>query len=128
MTEPIEGETRTYERTFTVDDVQQFAALTGDDQPRHTEPDADGRVMVQGLLTATLPTKLGSDSEVLASTMEIDFHRPVYTGDPITCRSTYDTVLERDDRYEFTSDVVCENGAGQVVLTAVTEGIIQKDS
>ncbi|ELY86885.1 hotdog family protein [Natrinema altunense] len=128
MTEPIEGETRTYERTFTVDDVQQFAALTGDDQPRHTEPDADGRVMVQGLLTATLPTKLGSDSEVLASTMEIDFHRPVYTGEPITCRSTYDTVVERDDRYEFTSDVVCENADGQVVLTAVTEGIIQKDS
>ncbi len=113
MTEPIEGETRTYERTFTVDDVQQFAALTGDDQPRHTEPDADGRVMVQGLLTATLPTKLGSDSEVLASTMEIDFHRPVYTGEPITCRSTYDTVVERDDRYEFTSDVVCENADGR---------------
>ncbi|QCW03252.1 MaoC/PaaZ C-terminal domain-containing protein [Natrinema pallidum] len=128
MTKPIEGETRTYERTFTVDDVQQFAALTGDDQPRHTEPDADGRVMVQGLLTATLPTKLGSDSEVLASTMEIDFHRPVYTGEPITCRSTYDTVVERDDRYEFTSDVVCENAAERVVLTAVTEGIIQKDS
>ncbi|ELY76855.1 hotdog family protein [Natrinema pallidum] len=128
MAKPIEGETRTYERTFTVDDVQQFAALTGDDQPRHTAPDADGRVMVQGLLTATLPTKLGSDSEVLASTMEIDFHRPVYTGEPITCRSTYDTVVERDDRYEFTSDVVCENAAEQVVLTAVTEGVIQKDS
>ncbi|MBZ6495845.1 FAS1-like dehydratase domain-containing protein [Natrinema longum] len=128
MTQPIEGETRTFERTFTVEDVQQFAALSGDDQPRHTEPDEDGRVMVQGLLTATLPTKMGSDAEVLASTMEFNFHQPVYTGESITCRSTYDTVVERADRYEFTSDVVCENEAGETVLTATTEGIILKDA
>ncbi|MDF9748264.1 FAS1-like dehydratase domain-containing protein [Natrinema salsiterrestre] len=127
MTKPIEGETSTFERTFTVEDVQQFAELSGDDQPRHTEPDEDGRVMVQGLLTATLPTKLGGDNEVLASTMEFNFHQPVYTGEPITCRSTYDTVVERDDRYEFVSDVVCENADGETVLTSATEGIIWKD-
>ncbi|WP_254762017.1 MaoC family dehydratase [Natrinema marinum] len=127
MTQPIEGETRTFERTFTVEDVRRFAELSGDDQARHTEPDEDGRVMVQGLLTATLPTKLGSDNEVLASTMEFNFHRPVYTGEPITCRSTFDTVVERDDRYEFTSDVVCENGDGETVLTSSTDGIIWKD-
>lgn len=117
-----------YERTFTVDEVMQFAELTGDDQPRHTEPDDDDRVMVQGLLTATLPTKLGSDNEALASTMEINFHRPVYTGDRITCRSTFETVTERDDRYEFTTDVVCENPAGETVLTSATEGLIWKDT
>ena len=127
MTQPSEGETRTYERTFTVEDVQQFAELTGDDQSRHTEPDEDGRVMVQGLLTATLPTKLGSDNEVLASTMEFNFHRPVYTGEPITCRSTFDTVEEREDRYEFTSNVVCENADGETVLTSSTNGLIWKD-
>lgn len=127
MTQPIEGTTRTFERTFTVDDVQQFAELTGDDQPRHTEPDEDGQVMVQGLLTATLPTKLGSDSEVLASAMDINFHRPVYTGELITCQSTFDTVVERDDRYDFTTDVVCENADEQIVLTSATEGLIWKD-
>ena len=127
MTQPIEGETRTYERTFTVEDVQQFAEVSGDDQPRHTEMDENGRVMVQGLLTATLPTKMGSDIEVLASSMEFDFHRPVYTGEPITCRSTFDAVVERDDRYEITKDVVCENATGETVLTATTEGIIWKD-
>ncbi|SEH16941.1 Acyl dehydratase [Natronorubrum sediminis] len=127
MTQPVEGETRTFERTFTVEDVQQFGELTGDDQSRHTEPDENGRVMVQGLLTATLPTKLGSDNDVLASTMELDFRRPVFTGERITCRSTYDTVVERDDRYEFTSDVVCENDDGDTVLTTTTEGLIWKD-
>lgn len=127
MHQPVEGETRIFERTFTVDDVRQFGELTGDDQARHTESGEDGRVMVQGLLTATLPTKMGSDSEVLASTMDIDFRRPVYTDEPITCRSTYETVVERDDHYKFVSDVVCENGDGETVLTTETEGIIQKD-
>lgn len=79
--------------------------------------------MVQGLLTATLPTKLGSDSEVLASAMDINFHRPVYTGELIICQSTFDTVVERDDRYDFTTDVVCENADGQIVLTSATEGL-----
>lgn len=127
MTDPVEGETRTIERTFTVEDVRQFADVSGDDQPRHTEPNEDGEVMVQGLLTATLPTKIGSDAGVLASSMDIDFQRPVYTGDPITCRSTYETVVERADRYEFTSDVVCETGDGETVLTAAVEGMIWKD-
>lgn len=128
MTRPVEGRTRTFERTFTVDDVQQFADLSGDAQPRHTEPDDDGRVMVQGLLTATMPTKLGGDNEVLARTMEFEFRQPVYTGEPITCRSTYETVVERDDRYEFTSRVECENADGELVLRATIEGLIWKET
>lgn len=126
MTPPVEGETRTFERTFTVEDVRRFADLSGDDQPRHTDPDEDGRVMVQGLLTATMPTKLGGEDEALARSMEFEFRRPVYTGEPITCTSTYETVDERDDRYEFTSDVVCENADGDVVLTATVEGLVRK--
>lgn len=127
MPRPVEGSTRTYERTFTVEDVTQFAELSGDDQPRHLEPDEDGRVMVQGLLTATMPTKLGGDNEVLARSMAFQFRRPVYTGETITCRSTYDTVEEHEDRYEFTSDVVCENEDGEAVLTAEVQGLISKD-
>lgn len=127
MTAPIEGETQTITRTFTREDVEQFAAVSGDDQPRHTEPDAAGRVMVQGLLTATLPTSIGSDNEVLASLMEFRFRRPVYTGQRITCQSTYETVVEHEDSYEFTSELVCENDDGETVLTGTVEGIMHKN-
>lgn len=128
MEKPQVGEVLTFERTFTVEDVQQFAALSGDTQPRHTEPDADGRVMVQGLLTATMPTKLGGDRNVLAPGMEVQFLEPVYTGELITCSATYERVEERTDRYEFTWDVVCENEAGEAVLDGTVDGIIWKDS
>jgi hypothetical protein len=90
MEEPQEGTTVTFERSFTVAEVQQFADLSGDIQPRHTEPDDDGRVMVQGLLTATMPTKLGGDREVMAPKMEFEFLQPVYTGEsaPVTQPTT----------------------------------------
>ncbi|MEZ3166611.1 dehydratase [Halorubrum ejinorense] len=127
MERPREGETVTTDRTFTVDEVRRYAELSGDDQPRHTEPDDDGRVMVQGLLTATLPTELGGDLEVLARRMEFEFLEPVYTGEHVTCYATYDEVTERDDRYAFAWDVVCETDDGAAVLEATVEGIVWKN-
>jgi len=127
MSRPTEGDTSSYEHTFTVEEVGQFAELTGDDQPRHTEPGEDGEVMVQGLLTATMPTKLGGDNEVLARQMDFEFHRPVYTGEPVACESRTEAVVEREDRYDIASDVVCKNAAGETVLTATIEGLVWKE-
>jgi len=127
MTEPTEGETHTFERRFTKEDVEQFAAVSGDTQPRHTEPDEDGRLMVHGLLTATLPTKIGGDLEVLAHTMEFEFRKPVYTGETISCTWTMERVEKQGDRYEITADVVCERG-DDVVLTATVDGLVRDDS
>lgn len=127
MQPPTEGETVTFERTFTVADVEEFGELSGDDQARHTEPDEDGRVMVQGLLTATMPTKIGADREMLAHTLDLEFHRPVFTGERITCTSTVTDVVERADRYEVGGETVCENEAGEAVLTADVEGVVWKE-
>ncbi|WP_247730164.1 MaoC family dehydratase [Halovivax limisalsi] len=122
-----EGETRVFERTFTVEEVRAFADLSGDAQPRHTEPDDDGRVMVHGLLTATLPTKIGGDLQALGRSVAFDFHRPVYTGERITCSLTVESVADHGDRCEFTTDVVCENAAGEPVLTGSIEGLVTAD-
>ena len=127
MSQPVEGETHTFERTFTTDDLERFAELSRDRQAIHTEPDEDGRLMVHGLLTATLPTKIGGDLEVLAQTMEFEFVRPVYTGQRITCTWTFESVAERGDRYEIGVDVDCENEASETVLIGSVEGVIWKD-
>ncbi|MFA9504853.1 MaoC/PaaZ C-terminal domain-containing protein [Natrinema sp. H-ect1] len=126
MHEPTEGDRHSFERAFTTDDVRRFADLSQDTQPRHTEPDADGRLLVHGLLTATLPTKIGGDLEVLARTMTFEFVRPVYTGETIACTLTITAVTERDDRYDIEGEVVCENEDGEVVLTASLEGLVEK--
>ena len=52
--------------------------------------------MVQGLLTATLPTKVGGDWNYIAREMNFEFLRPVFTGDTIRCEVTI-TQLEQAD-------------------------------
>lgn len=126
MSAPSEGDSLTIERTFTHEDVRQFAEVSGDDQPRHREPDEDGRLMVQGLLTATLPTRIGGDLHVLARTMTFEFHRPVYTGETITCEMEVDDVAEREGRYDFAATITCANEDGAVVLTGSVEGQVPK--
>ena len=146
---PVEaGETFTETRTFRPEDVDQFAALSGDDQARHTEPDAEGRRMVQGLLTASLLTSIGGDLEVLASRMDLRFRRPVYTGQPLACELTVasvdpradggvdivgDVTVRRVDRGDETGQAdtaPADSGdgaaAGTVVLEATVEGIIRE--
>lgn len=123
---PIEGDTYSHERTFTREDVERFGELSGDTQPIHTEPDEDGRLVVQGLLTATIPTKIGGDLEFLARTMEYDLRRPVYTGEEIACEWTTETVTERGDRYEATGTAVCRNEDDVVVMRGRFEGVVWK--
>lgn len=124
-TEPTEGDSYTHERTFTREDVRQFGDISGDDQPIHAEPDDRGRLVVQGLLTATLPTKIGGDLEVLASDMDISFRRPVYTGQRVVCEWTNTAVepVEGRERDRIEADVECR-AEGEVVLTAEITGLV----
>ncbi|WP_424017955.1 dehydratase [Halorientalis pallida] len=119
-----EGDTLTYARTFTNEEVQQFAALSKDDGYHHMVEDEDGQVVLHGLLTATMPTKLGGDIDFLARTMEFEFPRPAYTGIEITCTSTIESVTEREDRTELSVSFVCETEHGNVVLRGESEGVV----
>jgi len=78
-----EGTTHTYERSFSHEDVHQWAEISGDQQDRHFEEDEEGRLLLHGLLTASLQTRIGGDLQVLASRMDLHYRRPVYTGQQI---------------------------------------------
>lgn len=119
-----EGDTSTYSRTFTNEEVQQFAELSKDQGYHHMVEDEEGTVVLHGLLTATMPTKLGGDLDFLARTMEFEFPRPAYTGVEITCESTIEEVTERDGRTEMVASFVCETETGDVVLRGRSEGVI----
>jgi 3-hydroxybutyryl-CoA dehydratase len=118
------GDVFTYERTFTEDAVRAFAAVTYDEGDHHLEPDEQGRLVVHGLLTASLATKIGGDGNVLARTMTFEFRRPVYTGNTVRCDVEY-TRVEGDDRLEVEADVTCTRlDDDSVVLTGSYEGVI----
>ena len=89
-------------------------------------PDPKGRIMVQGLLTATLPTKLGGDLNYIARRITFEFLRPVFVGDTVTCEGTVLNVAESEDRLEVSMSFRCTNQAGKEVLRGGTEGIIRR--
>ena len=123
---PQVSDTYIHERTFMPEDVRTFGEISGDRQSIHTDPDEEGRLIVQGLLTATVPTKIGSDLAFLAREMTFDFRRPVYTGETISCTWETEAVTERDDRFEASGTAVLENEAGETVLVGQFDGVIWK--
>ena len=120
------GDTTSWERTFTVDEVLQFGILTGDQGIHHVEPDEHGRLLVQGLLTATLPTKLGGDMNFIARQMVFEFQRPVFTGDTIRCEITITQYERVDEHINMAALWECRNQHGKPVLTGHAHGIIRE--
>ncbi|WNS73745.1 enoyl-CoA hydratase [Bacillus sp. DTU_2020_1000418_1_SI_GHA_SEK_038] len=118
------GDIITFERTFTAEDVKLFTKISGDEGEHHIIPDEQGRLVVQGLLTATLPTKIGGDNNVLARTMNFEFLRPVYTGDSIICEVTIEQFEKQDNRTRITASFLCSNQTEKVVLKGNFAGVI----
>lgn len=119
------GEIITFERTFTKEDVVLFTKISKDEGVHHVTPDEQGRFVVQGLLTATLPTKVGGDYNVLARKMDFEFLRPVFSGDTIRC----DVIIEQfepdeKNRTKITAAFTCMNQFEKEVLKGSFSGII----
>jgi 3-hydroxybutyryl-CoA dehydratase len=118
------GDIITFERTFTNEDVELFTKVSGDEGTHHTTTDDQGRLVIQGLLTATLPTKVGGDNNVLARTMNFEFLRPVFTGDKILCEVTIEKYEKQDNRKAIVASFLCTNQNEKQVLSGDFAGVI----
>ncbi len=87
------GDSFSWTRTITMDDVRQFADVTGDDNPIHLSEDAAaetrfGRPVVHGVFVLGLASKvLGRDfpgAGSIAVMLSAKFLRPVPVGDDVT--------------------------------------------
>ena len=122
------GDTLSWSRTFTEEDISLFATLSGDQGEHHFVRDEQGRLMAHGLLTATLPTKIGGDLNLIAREMVFRFHRPVFAGDTIECVVTLTAAEPADGYTKIGSDWRCTNQHGKEVMTGAGSGIIRDKS
>lgn len=120
------GEKFTWQRTFSEEDIRAFARVSGDEGEHHLVPDARGRLMVHGLLTATLPTKLGGDMNYIAREMHFNFDRPVYAGDTVRIELTATEVQEQERMTWLAVEWVCTNQRDQVVMTGSSRGVVRR--
>ena len=119
------GDIITFERVFTEETVELFTKISGDEGIHHLNRDEQGRLVVQGLLTATLPTKVGGDHNVLARNMNFEFLRPVFTGDTIICEVTIEKYERQENkRTSIAASFICENQTEKVVLRGDFSGVI----
>jgi len=122
------GDKISWQRTFTEEDIHVFAKLSGDEGVHHLVPDAQGRLMAHGLLTATLPTKVGGDLNLIAREMTFEFLRPVFAGDTITCEVT---LIELEPAEQYTrvgSSFVCRNQHSKEVMTGEARGVVRTNT
>jgi phosphotransacetylase/acyl dehydratase len=129
------GDRASIERTLTAADIQVFAALSGDVNPRHLDAEfaastGEG-VIAHGmwgaaLISAVLGTRLPGAGTVYER-QTLNFRAPIRAGDTLT---TTVKVTARDDRENLvTLDCTCVNErgetviAGEAIVTAPTERI-----
>ncbi|MCO4747792.1 MAG: MaoC family dehydratase [Proteobacteria bacterium] len=121
------GQTATRSTTFSREDVDAYAKLTGDYNPLHFDEDYAGRTpmgrlvvhggLTSGILNALVAEDMPGPGTVFMS-MDLKFIAPVYVGDTITATAT---VLER-----HASKPVCKlemrivRQDGEEVLTGTT--------
>ena len=123
------GQTATFVRTFTQEEVLAFADLTWDHNPFHTHPEFAkkarfGQPIVHGMLTAAAFTHFGGDffpgPAILATKVEMEFLRPVFVGQPIT--STAEITQVDRERGLIVYVTTCRNPEGEVVAIITCEG------
>ena len=116
-------------RTFTEQDVIDFAQTSRDDNPVHFEDrfaaikNFRGRIC-HGLLVGSLLTEIGGQLAMLASGMNFRFKRPVYFGDTITCTLVID---EMDQTGRVKCSATFSNQCGETVIEGQLFGVLPNE-
>ena len=122
------GQTASYSKQVEVRDIQLFAAVSGDVNPVHLDPDFAAstqfeRCIAHGMLSgaiisAAIAMKLPGPGTIYLS-QSMSFRRPVYPGDTVTVHLE---VTEINARRGFvTLDCRVLNQNGKAVVTGIAE-------
>ncbi len=128
------GQTAEIKRTVTEQDVMDFARLSGDVQPLHTDVEygdrtrfksriAHGALLI-GFISAVLGVEMATSKiTMIFLGLNASFTSPVHLGDSITTRCEVKKV--REDKPILTVDCRCLNQDGDEVLTG--EAVVYVD-
>ena len=118
------GQSATYERTVTEDDIVRFAELSGDDNPVHLDEDFAAKTLFKGriahgmlsaaFISTVVGTRLPGYGSIYVS-QSLRFRAPVRIGDTVVTTATVKEV--KKDRKRVVMETVCAVGD-----TVVLEG------
>ena len=109
-------------RTLTLEDIQAFAAVSGDTNPAHLDPEYANDTMFHGviahgmwggaLISALLGTKFPGPGTIYLQ-QDLHFSRPVRIGDTLSVVATVTSKDDEKKRVEL--DCLVENQKGEKV-------------
>ncbi|MHA2185032.1 MAG: MaoC family dehydratase [Promethearchaeota archaeon] len=127
------GQSASFTKTITEEDVMKFAEVTGDYNPIHVNPEyaktqmfgkqvAHG-ALSSGLISAVLGTKLFGPG-ILYGGQTVKFVKPVFFGDTLTAVATVkDKFTKKDGKLKFIiADTIVKNQNDEIVTSG--EGTI----
>ncbi len=129
------GQQAEMKKTFFRDDVNKFAALTGDCSRLHTDAEfarqsVYGRPVVHGVLAASLISsvmgmQLPGEGTVFVEE-QVRFLKPVFYGDTITAKVRFLSCREGNEQYIGTFSGICVNQNGEMVAAAKCRQLMTK--
>ena len=119
------GDTATFEKTISEDDIVAFARVTGDEQPLHLDDAYAAKtrfkrriahgMLSAGLISAALGTRLAPHATVVYLNQSMRFLKPVFPGETVTAKLVV-TSIDAERRF-VTCSSDCVNQDGETVLT-----------
>lgn len=118
------GDTASVSKTFTAEDVANFAELSTDNNPIHLDKEyAEGTIfkknivhgiLVSSLISSALGTKLPGHGTIYMG-QELKFLKPVYIGEE--CTAKVEVLSKRDDKQIIVlkTTVTTNNGQTEVI-------------
>jgi 3-hydroxybutyryl-CoA dehydratase len=124
------GDSFKISRTFTDDDVVNFAGISRDYNPVHFDARfAKARnfpaPVCHGLLAAGMVTEIGGQIGWLATVMNFRFKGPVYVGETITCNWV---ITDIDQKGRAKASVTITKQDGATVIEAEIGGVVPGDA
>ena len=131
---PKIGDNASLSKTFTDEDVRQFASISGDENPVHLNDEYAAQtpfkkrivhgMLTAGLISAVLGTQLPGEGSIYIS-QSLNFRAPVYLNDTITARVEVIKIHER--KPIITLKTVCANQDDLVVLEGEAVLLLPKE-
>lgn len=131
------GQTASYIKTLSNADIQAFAAISGDVNPAHLDPEYAGKTLFHGviahgmwggaLISSVLGTQLPGPGTIYLE-QDLHFVKPVRIGDTLT---TTVTVAAKDDekkRVTLSCEIVNQHGARVVFGNALVIAPVERVS
>lgn len=135
MSTPIIGQKATITKAFSEADVRQFAALSGDYNPIHIDPEYAkttffGQRIVHGMLVSSLFSGLlaekipGPGAIYLGQTFK--YQKPVFFDQAVT--ATVEVLRIREDKPIVTMSTYCTNDQGDILISGEAVLMFKRDS